>query len=247
MTQLKCSFCERSEVQVRRLVAGAGGGYICDECVAIAARIIADSDSPTPQRTLWQRFRRRSPGLSEIVRNRAARPRLMSCRSTARVVARSTSTRRASVQTARLRWFMRRPRPSPRRLRRRTSSCCARPLLCSKGSADQVEEMAEMLQAAGISSRVDSHPPGAPLSAGPRQKFGFQTSRLGLYVLGLYVRPEDLEEARQILEQKMAEKLEASPARVGEEFEACPGCGARIPQDAESCLECGLEFPVDPQ
>lgn len=59
MTQLKCSFCERSEAQVRRLVAGAGGGYICDACVAIAARIIADSDSdsPTPQPTLWQRVR----------------------------------------------------------------------------------------------------------------------------------------------------------------------------------------------
>jgi ribosomal protein L40E len=118
--------------------------------------------------------------------------------------------------------------------------------LCSTGTADQVEEMAEILQLAGISSRVDSHPPGEPFSAGPRQKLGFQTSRLGLYVLGLYVRPEDLEEARQILEQGMAEKLEASPARVGEEFEACPGCGARIPQDAESCLECGLEFPLGP-
>ena len=119
--------------------------------------------------------------------------------------------------------------------------------LCSTGTAGQVEEMAEILQAAGISSRVDSHPPGGPLSAGPRQKFGFQTSRLGLYVLGLYVRPEDLEEARQILEQKMAEKLEAAPARIGAEFEACPGCGARIPQEAESCPECGLEFPLGPE
>ena len=119
--------------------------------------------------------------------------------------------------------------------------------LCSTGTANQVEEMAEILQLAGISSRVDSHPPGEPFSAGPRQKLGFQTSRLGLYVLGLYVRREDLEEARQILEQGMAEKLEAAPARVGEEFEACPGCGARIPQDAESCLECGLEFPLGPE
>jgi hypothetical protein len=32
---------------VRKLVAGGGGGYICDECVAIAARIIAASDSPS--------------------------------------------------------------------------------------------------------------------------------------------------------------------------------------------------------
>jgi ATP-dependent protease Clp ATPase subunit len=61
MTQLQCSFCGRSDAQVRRLVAGAAGGYICDACVAIAARIITASDSPadspTPQRTLWQRVR----------------------------------------------------------------------------------------------------------------------------------------------------------------------------------------------
>jgi ATP-dependent protease Clp ATPase subunit len=57
VTQLTCSFCGRSDAQVRRLVAGAAGGYICDACVAIAARIIASSDSPTPQRTLWQRVR----------------------------------------------------------------------------------------------------------------------------------------------------------------------------------------------
>ncbi len=57
MTQLECSFCERSEAQVRRLVAGAGGGYICDACVSIAARIIADSDASTSPRTLWQRIR----------------------------------------------------------------------------------------------------------------------------------------------------------------------------------------------
>lgn len=57
MTQLQCSFCGRSDAQVRRLVAGAAGGYICDACVAIAAHIIASSDSSTPQRTLWQRVR----------------------------------------------------------------------------------------------------------------------------------------------------------------------------------------------
>lgn len=43
----RCSFCERSEHEVCKLVAGAGGGFICDECVAIAARIIADSDPET--------------------------------------------------------------------------------------------------------------------------------------------------------------------------------------------------------
>jgi ATP-dependent protease Clp ATPase subunit len=54
---LECSFCRRSDAQVRKLVAGGGGGYICDECVAIAARIIAASDSPSGGRGAWERMR----------------------------------------------------------------------------------------------------------------------------------------------------------------------------------------------
>lgn len=57
MSQLHCSFCEKSETQVRKLVAGGGGGHICDECVAIAARIIHDSDSLTRGHSVWRRVR----------------------------------------------------------------------------------------------------------------------------------------------------------------------------------------------
>ena len=32
---LRCSFCGRSENQVRRLIAGPNNAYICDECVEI--------------------------------------------------------------------------------------------------------------------------------------------------------------------------------------------------------------------
>jgi len=55
--QLQCSFCQKSETQVRKLVAGGGGGYICDACVSIAARIIEDSDSPAERRGVWERMR----------------------------------------------------------------------------------------------------------------------------------------------------------------------------------------------
>jgi hypothetical protein len=55
--QIHCSFCQRSETQVRKLVAGGGGGYICDACVSIAARIIEDSDSHSRRRVVWQRVR----------------------------------------------------------------------------------------------------------------------------------------------------------------------------------------------
>jgi ATP-dependent protease Clp ATPase subunit len=36
---LRCSFCQKTEDQVSKLVAGADA-YICDECVTIAARIM---------------------------------------------------------------------------------------------------------------------------------------------------------------------------------------------------------------
>ena len=40
----RCSFCGRTEEQVRKLIAGPNGVYICDECVAICGDIINDSD-----------------------------------------------------------------------------------------------------------------------------------------------------------------------------------------------------------
>ena len=39
---LRCSFCGRTEGQVRRLIAGPGDAYICDECVEICASIVDD-------------------------------------------------------------------------------------------------------------------------------------------------------------------------------------------------------------
>jgi ATP-dependent Clp protease ATP-binding subunit ClpX len=38
---LKCSFCQKTEDQVEKLVAGPDV-YICDECVAIAVRMMRD-------------------------------------------------------------------------------------------------------------------------------------------------------------------------------------------------------------
>lgn len=39
--QLKCSFCGKTQDQVRRLIAGPGV-YICDECIELCSEIIAD-------------------------------------------------------------------------------------------------------------------------------------------------------------------------------------------------------------
>ncbi len=38
--KVRCSFCGRSEDQVRKLIAGPDGAYICDECIGICSEII---------------------------------------------------------------------------------------------------------------------------------------------------------------------------------------------------------------
>ncbi|MBR5128060.1 MAG: ATP-dependent Clp protease ATP-binding subunit ClpX [Roseburia sp.] len=38
----RCSFCGKSQGQVRKLIAGPNGAYICDECVDICAEIIEE-------------------------------------------------------------------------------------------------------------------------------------------------------------------------------------------------------------
>ena len=40
--KIRCSFCNKTEDQVRKLVAGPGGVYICDECIDICAEIIEE-------------------------------------------------------------------------------------------------------------------------------------------------------------------------------------------------------------
>ena len=40
--KVRCSFCNKSEDQVRKLIAGPKGAYICDECVDICAEIIEE-------------------------------------------------------------------------------------------------------------------------------------------------------------------------------------------------------------
>lgn len=41
-----CSFCGKSQTQVRRLIAGLNRVYICDECVALCDQIITEEGVP---------------------------------------------------------------------------------------------------------------------------------------------------------------------------------------------------------
>ena len=38
--KLRCSFCNKSQDQVKKLIAGPNGAYICDECVGICSDIL---------------------------------------------------------------------------------------------------------------------------------------------------------------------------------------------------------------
>lgn len=42
MEKIRCSFCNKTEDQVRKLIAGPSGVYICDECVEICSEIIEE-------------------------------------------------------------------------------------------------------------------------------------------------------------------------------------------------------------
>jgi excisionase family DNA binding protein len=42
----RCSFCGKTQEQVRRLIAGPGGVFICDECVALCNTILSEQEAP---------------------------------------------------------------------------------------------------------------------------------------------------------------------------------------------------------
>lgn len=48
---IKCSFCNKTQDQVRKLIAGPAGVYICDECVEICADIVEEEYEEAPAET----------------------------------------------------------------------------------------------------------------------------------------------------------------------------------------------------
>ena len=43
-TTLRCSFCGKSQNEVKKLIAGQSRVYICNECIDICKEIIADDE-----------------------------------------------------------------------------------------------------------------------------------------------------------------------------------------------------------
>lgn len=47
--RVRCSFCNKTQDQVRKMIAGPAGVYICDECVDICADIIEEEYEEEPE------------------------------------------------------------------------------------------------------------------------------------------------------------------------------------------------------
>ena len=116
----------------------------------------------------------------------------------------------------------------------------------------RLRDLAGHLQRRGLSSRIDSHPPGRPL-AGPDvlRRGGLFGSSLRL---GLYVRPDDAERAARILAPHLTGERPADaeegqgehPGQAPEAGDVCPACGSPLRDGDAACGECGLAFVAAP-
>ena len=50
---VRCSFCGKTQAQVRKLIAGPNGTYICDECIGICSEIIEEELDYNDERELF--------------------------------------------------------------------------------------------------------------------------------------------------------------------------------------------------
>jgi len=105
-----------------------------------------------------------------------------------------------------------------------------------------LQELAELLQEGGISSRIDTDPPGTPNEG---TKGATRAGSRGRATrLGIYVGADDLETANEIAQEFATSRLSDIPTTAANpDASACPACGEQISETAVSCAECGLEFP----
>lgn len=50
--EIRCSFCNKTQDQVKKLIAGPAGVYICDECVEICSDIIEEEFEEEPEESI---------------------------------------------------------------------------------------------------------------------------------------------------------------------------------------------------
>jgi hypothetical protein len=71
---LYCSFCFKSQHEVKKLISGPGSIFICDECVGLCNEIIADrplnSKSASPEELPTERLLERLGPIEETVQGK---------------------------------------------------------------------------------------------------------------------------------------------------------------------------------
>src|SRR5580704_3208309 len=71
---LYCSFCYKSQHEVRKLISGPGGIFICDECVELCKEIIAghfpSSKSPSVEELPTERLLERLGAIEETMQGK---------------------------------------------------------------------------------------------------------------------------------------------------------------------------------
>jgi hypothetical protein len=115
----------------------------------------------------------------------------------------------------------------------------AHALLClERGDPSHLRQLAEQLQAQGVSCRIDTYPPAGGAAASPRVPGG---GSFGLYVL------KEQAYAAVALRNAHLESVVPDAAGLsdgaGAELADCPACGEHLGEGAASCASCGLEFP----
>ena len=97
--------------------------------------------------------------------------------------------------------------------------------------------LSDMLQAAGISHRLDS-----ASVAKEDEKDGRARRQSHDQGVAVFVLPEDLEAAREIDAEFLRVQIPDQPADPSHSEEHCPACGDPLAPDAAECPGCGLPF-----
>ena len=109
-----------------------------------------------------------------------------------------------------------------------------------RGDPRARHEIAEQLQQAGISCRIDAYPPDEPIRLDGRRGSGVANT------FGIYVLPSQAEHAVEVRTRYIQQSLPELAGRevaAGTELHACPACSEPLPEAAHECASCGLAFP----
>jgi ClpX C4-type zinc finger/Pyridoxamine 5'-phosphate oxidase len=70
----RCSFCDKANDRVRRMVGGPRGVYICNECVDLCNDIFSELEPQQPETFRWADLADQQPGLAAVAKEKLLGP-----------------------------------------------------------------------------------------------------------------------------------------------------------------------------